>query len=57
LPKVPVIKKSGKLTDVNTNENNVEINPNIKPHTRVILNTIKDLLSSLIIAGKINAIN
>jgi hypothetical protein len=52
-----VIKKSGKLTDVNTNENNVEINPNTKPQTRVILNTIKDLRSSLIIARKINAIN
>ena len=52
-----LIIKSGILIEVNNKENSVEINPNTKPHTRVILNTIKDLLSSLIIAGKTNALN
>jgi len=48
--------ESGKITDVNSKENNVEINPNTKPVTRAILKTIMDFLSSLIITGKINEI-
>ena len=48
-----LIMESGKITDVNSKENNVEINPNTKPVTRAILKTIMDFLSSLIITGKI----
>jgi len=38
-------------------ENKVEINPNTKPHKRIIVKTIMDLRSFLIIGTKTNAVN